>query len=250
MKLCKKCKINPIRRKSEYCSKECSKRLIQRKIDLKCSHCNKKFQKYPSQVKDNKDTIFCGNECVTAYRKIHWKSKIKRDCINCNKEFEVHQSELKKSKNAGSYCSRECISLGKSFIQKCLICNKPYKVHLSNKKRSNPRFCSKKCYDSRTDPKEHFFKSISKRKHKYNCWIWKGRKDKDGYGILYIKKNVKAHRYSWELKNGRIPEGFILCHKCDNTSCVNPDHLYIGTHLDNARDRINKENKNYYELLK
>ena len=74
------------------------------------------------------------------------------------------------------------------------------------------------------------------------CWVWKGSCDKFGYGwIAYAKHHTtRAHRVSWELHNGPIPIGNWVLHKCDNTSCVNPHHLYLGTPKENAQDRMRK----------
>jgi hypothetical protein len=73
------------------------------------------------------------------------------------------------------------------------------------------------------------------------CWIWKGKRDRDGYGLLVqkLEKPVtqKAHRVAYELYVGEIPNGFLVRHKCDNPSCVNPDHLEVGTHADNMLDK-------------
>lgn len=73
------------------------------------------------------------------------------------------------------------------------------------------------------------------------CWNWLRGKDKDGYGKLQVgSRHVRAHRHLWEIANGPIPAGLLLCHKCDNPSCVNPDHLFLGDHAVNHRDRGQK----------
>ena len=124
---------------------------------------------------------------------------------------------------------------------KCLTCGKEF---LSRKvcKNRKPKFCSKECYEiSRTkNPIEYFFKMISSTSNPNNCWEWTGKKDQDGYGIFYYKRSIKAHRYSIELYDRKIPEGFLACHKCNNPSCVNPDHIYIGTHQQNMDDKKQK----------
>lgn len=87
------------------------------------------------------------------------------------------------------------------------------------------------------DYKIRFFRFIKKD----DCWNWIGSIGKNGYG--YFSKNSKAasaHRVSWEIHNGQIPDGLCVLHKCDNRKCVNPDHLFIGTYYDNIHDKINK----------
>lgn len=72
------------------------------------------------------------------------------------------------------------------------------------------------------------------------CWNWTGFRFSFGYGEFWLDKNITAHKASWVLFNGEIPKGLCVCHKCDNASCVNPDHLFLGTHKDNTQDMISK----------
>jgi len=70
-----------------------------------------------------------------------------------------------------------------------------------------------------------------------NCWFWTGATYKNGYGwIKVFGKNVSAHRFSYELHNGKISDGMCILHSCDNKNCVNPDHLRQGTHKENMRE--------------
>ena len=89
-----------------------------------------------------------------------------------------------------------------------------------------------------------------------DCIEWKGSKDSQGYGRVKVGgKTTAAHRIAWEEHHGKgIPEGSVILHDCDNPSCVNPDHLTLGTQSQNIRDafargRKKPPNKGIEELL-
>ncbi len=82
-----------------------------------------------------------------------------------------------------------------------------------------------------------------------DCWDWRGSENGHGYGHTRtvtngVVKDVYAHRLSYEIHNGPIPEGMFVCHRCDNPRCVNPSHLFLGTAKDNVHDMICKGRNN------
>jgi hypothetical protein len=75
------------------------------------------------------------------------------------------------------------------------------------------------------------------------CWEWQGYVQPNGYGNYYDKADGKkhsAHREAWISVNGEIPDGLCVLHRCDNRKCCNPGHLFLGTHSDNAADKVSK----------
>ena len=91
-------------------------------------------------------------------------------------------------------------------------------------------------------PVENRFWDKVDKKEGDGCWEWQAAIAKTGYGVINVgRKTTKAHRVSWELVNGSIPAGMMVCHKCDNRICVRPDHLFLGDSLANNLDMTLKE---------
>lgn len=103
----------------------------------------------------------------------------------------------------------------------------------------------RKKFDISLTPKQ-LISFNEKVKKTQTCWLWTRAKTDKGYGNTSLGKHNyhPAHRISWTIHKGKIPNGLWVLHKCDVRSCVNPDHLYLGTHEDNMRD-MSARNRHY-----
>lgn len=155
------------------------------------------------------------------------KLRVKKICLTCNKQFEILESQ-----RVGKYCSTKCIR----------FCGNPADL----KKHAGTGFWQTATEDEKLDRlRLDFYKIVIKYD---GCWGWKRKVLKNGYTLINMgrKKALLGHRVSWRIHYGPIPDKMLVLHKCDNPSCTNPEHLFLGTHLDNTRDmdqkgrRVNK----------
>lgn len=124
----------------------------------------------------------------------------------------------------------------------CANCSLEFTRLISRMKRAKRPFCSQSCAASFIAPlEERFWARVQKTD---GCWLWTGQKSEMGHGRLEDKMNGRqvliAHRISWELHFGPVPDGLCVLHDCDNPPCVNPSHLFLGTRTDNSDDKVSK----------
>lgn len=129
------------------------------------------------------------------------------------------------------------------MIVECRNCGVEFEKKTAEVKRTKNHYCSKKCkgqYLSNENIKSFY----GKCKRNGDCMEWSGALNNDGYGIVRYKgKTMLSHRVSYIIKNGEIREGASVCHKCDNPKCINPDHLFLGSHKENMEDMRRKGRK-------
>lgn len=90
------------------------------------------------------------------------------------------------------------------------------------------------------DHKANFFAKTTPEPNS-GCLLWTAAMCSKGYGTYAVfRRVVSAHRFAWELANGEVPDGLCVLHRCDTPACVNIDHLFLGTHHDNALDKVAK----------
>lgn len=137
-------------------------------------------------------------------------------------------------------------------VRPCAECGKDVKVPPSTEAKGYGNFCSHKCFwaKRRLSPEERLLRSVIKVENG-GCWLWMGSTEsRRGYGLIRVgNKKVSVHRFSWMLHHDMqpIPKGMCVCHSCDTPHCVNPDHLWLGTNLDNMRDMVRKQRHPYGE---
>lgn len=115
----------------------------------------------------------------------------------------------------------------------CVNCLKKFSFPPSKRRL----YCSYECQDEALGGPLEVRMERMLKKVPDGCWIWLGATNENGYGTVSVDGKTKlAHRQSYILHKGPIEKGMLVCHTCDVRTCCNPDHLYLGTHLDNMRD--------------
>ena len=130
------------------------------------------------------------------------------------------------------------------MIVLCENCDKEFEKKVAEIKRTKHNLCTKKCAGERR-MKETKSKFYDLCERVGECLEWRGHRNKHGYGVKrFNKKTMLAHRVSYLISNGDIPDLMCVLHRCDNPCCVEPSHLWLGTHQDNMDD-MNEKGRGY-----
>lgn len=203
-------------------------------VSKKCTLCK---NIYFIRKDRSRTSIHCGNECRLKNNKI---KEVEKNCISCNKKYLTIPSR----KTTSSYCSNKCKwskpIRKKTSDRNCLF---------SECKKVLPRtknLCSSSClhkYIKEVDkeylePTRIDFENFIQKKDNNTCWLWTGSTNHLGYGKFSFEwKYISAHRLSYILYVGEIPEKIQVQHLCNIRNCVNPLHLKLGNQTDNMKYR-------------
>lgn len=170
-------------------------------------------------------------------------ARVALTCEKCGTAFSRMASRTVR------YCSAPCHALARKTgaLFQCVRCGTAFYRRLSG----YTQHCSRKCQGEaagerqRRDPVERFWEKVDRSAGPNGCWPWLAGKTSSGYGQFWgAATGLRlAHRFSWALHNGPIPDGLWVCHDCptgDNPLCVNPAHLMLGTPIFNTLDRCAK----------
>ncbi len=141
----------------------------------------------------------------------HQSNRVSRTCRQCGAAFDVKPSRLRYG--GALWCSRACYYRSRTWVR-----------------AKTPN-----------EAADVFWSRVAKSDAPDACWPWLGRPNTEGYGRMMVNgERQLAHRIAYQLANGPIPDGLLVCHSCDNPPCCNPAHLWVGTDGDNSEDKAAK----------
>lgn len=173
-------------------------------------------------------------------------------CRHCGTAFTALIAQVNRGR--ALYCSKTCQGSArrKRIACVCAHCGAAFEIKESERQYGRGLHCSKKCQDDARGRLLATFWDWVDRSDPDGCWPWTRSRNQDGYGHLRLnpRASIRAHRLAYELTYGPIPDGLVVCHRCDNPPCCRPDHLVLGTQVDNMADMVAKNRRGRDPSLK
>jgi hypothetical protein len=189
------------------------------------------------------------------------KRSVPRTCAHCGDAFMAYPHQV--NAGGGLFCSRACYVAGgrrrtgdpvNTLSRACEWCGQAFSVPRSTLAHDPARYCSKPCYFAawRAGAPERFWAKVDMngpivRPELGPCWLWTGVIASNGYGRVTDpgRGQTGAHQMAWRLAGGSLLTRKHVLHKCDVRACVNPAHLFLGSHADNMADMKAKGRRVY-----
>lgn len=221
-------------------------------MDIICTKCHiPKPEESFSRAKKNKNgrkarCKACTTEDAAQYRATH---------LDKVRTIERASKKSHPKTLSADVLEKRALRLARATLvpRQCLSCTQQFAMPLFLVEAGRGFYCSRSCSLHRPRPPlaERFWNKVDQSRGPDACWPWQGTRlalpDFD-YGVLSLHgKNVRAHRVSYMLAYGAIPDDIFVLHSCDVPHCVNPAHLFLGTPLDNMQDKVAKHRHTHGE---
>jgi hypothetical protein len=228
-------------------------------VPIICATCQQTFHVFPGRQATAK---FCSRDCYRAEPPALNDAPITDEpakvCRKCHHRLPLtafnRASKASRTKDGMATWCKACTRVYLDDYEAtklpeaiCRHCQQTFRVRPRARRKGYGNFCSRACFFADRNARrleaipDLFWAQVDQSGGPEACWLWQGSVNRDGYGAMRVDgKYWGTHRLVWTLTYGEIPEGLVVCHRCDHPACVNPAHLFLGTQQHNITDAVQK----------